>query len=31
VSEGNVEYLVTAFPFGDMTHEEAVRSPYLFY
>jgi hypothetical protein len=29
-SEGNVDYLVTAFPFGDMTHEEAMRSLRLF-
>jgi hypothetical protein len=28
--EGNVDYLVTAFPFGDMTHEEAMRSLRLF-
>jgi alkanesulfonate monooxygenase SsuD/methylene tetrahydromethanopterin reductase-like flavin-dependent oxidoreductase (luciferase family) len=28
--EGNIDYLVTAFPFGDMTHEEAMRSLRLF-
>ncbi|MBI3797092.1 MAG: LLM class flavin-dependent oxidoreductase [Deltaproteobacteria bacterium] len=28
--EGNVDYLVTALPFGDMTHEEATRSLRLF-
>ena len=30
VSEGNVDYVVTAFPFGDMTHEEGMRSLHLF-
>src|SRR5262249_46098552 len=30
VSEGNVDYVVTAFPFGDMTHEEGMRSLRLF-
>ncbi len=29
-AEGNVDYLVTALPFGDMTHEEAMRSLRLF-
>ena len=30
VGEGNIDYLMTAFPFGDMTHEEAIRSLRLF-
>jgi alkanesulfonate monooxygenase SsuD/methylene tetrahydromethanopterin reductase-like flavin-dependent oxidoreductase (luciferase family) len=30
ISEKNVDYLVTAFPFGDMTHEEGMRSLRLF-
>jgi alkanesulfonate monooxygenase SsuD/methylene tetrahydromethanopterin reductase-like flavin-dependent oxidoreductase (luciferase family) len=30
VSEGHVDYLVTAFPFGDMMREEGMRSLRLF-
>ena len=30
VGEGNIDYLMTALPFGDMTHEEATRSLRLF-
>ena len=28
--EGNVDYLVVGLPFGDMTHDEAMRSLQLF-
>jgi alkanesulfonate monooxygenase SsuD/methylene tetrahydromethanopterin reductase-like flavin-dependent oxidoreductase (luciferase family) len=30
VGEGNIDYLMTALSFGDMTHEEATRSLRLF-
>jgi len=30
VGEGNIDYLMTALPFGDMTHGEAMRSLRLF-